>query len=111
MGHHLYFTPEAAKSVLPRYEYALEEERKLVNLLKSQIADIQKSSLKRRRSVYGVFGSEEFQKELTEWREPILAGIEREVSELKLIIAGWTWEQIVAQRKRSPEDETEPTLF
>ncbi len=104
-------TAEQAKSMLPRYEQALAEERQTVNRLKRQISDMQNSSFKRKRAMYGIADIEDFQKRLKEWREPSLFSLEREVKELKLIASGHTWEQVLTQREKPPEDEPELTLF
>ncbi|WP_017814428.1 hypothetical protein [Paenibacillus shenyangensis] len=104
-------TPEQAEKEIPRYEQAVQEDRVLVNRLKRQIADLEDKLLKGRKTAYTMENIEQFKKQLTEWRIPSLESAERELHERKLLVSGWTWEQIIADREQPAQEEAEPSLF
>ncbi|GGJ11286.1 hypothetical protein [Paenibacillus hunanensis] len=106
-----HFTREHAERALPDLREILQGDRKHVNLLKRQIEDIQDKFLKRRKQTYTENDLEYFQIILNESLLPSLKNLEQAVYEVQLMANGYTWEQVVAQREKTPEDEPELTLF
>ncbi|MFD1884012.1 hypothetical protein [Paenibacillus wenxiniae] len=106
-----HYTRERAEKALPDLREILQNDRKHVNMLKRQIEDIQDKFLKRRKQSYTEKDLEYFQNILSESLLPSLKNLEKAVQEIQLMASGYTWEQVVAQRAKPPEDEMEATLF
>ncbi len=106
-----YYTRDRAERALPDLLEILQDDRKHVNLLKRQIADIQDKFLKRRKQAYTENDLEYFQNILNKSLLPSLKNLEQAVYEIQLMANGYTWEQVVAQRMKPEEDEPELTLF
>lgn len=103
-------TSEQAKFQISGYEEVLESaERDLINLQR-QIAGIESDMLRGRKTRYTDKDLEEFRH--SERRDAAdVEKLRRELQERRLLVSGWTWEQIFARRQPAKEADEEPTLF
>jgi len=102
-------TAEQAEWQIPGYEDQLESSTECLNSLRKQIARIENDMLRGKKTRYTDKDLEDFRKS-ERWYAADVEKLGRELNERKLLVSGWTWEEIIAQRQPVEEPE-EPTLF
>lgn len=102
-------TPEQAEFQISGYEEVLESSKRDLADLQRQIAGIENDMLRGKKTRYTDKDLEGFRKS-ERWYAADVEKLERELNERRLLVSGWTWEEIIAQRQKVEEPE-EPTLF
>ncbi|QDH23485.1 hypothetical protein [Saccharibacillus brassicae] len=102
-------TPEQAEFQISGYEEVLASSMEDLANSRRQIAEVEKQLLKGKKIQYTEKDLEYF-KERERWCASDVKKLERELNERRLLVSGWTWKQIYAQRQPAKEPD-ELTLF